>query len=129
MPIEPGLTARRSFTVTDDVSADRMGNPGFAVYSTPALVGAFEATAVDAIAAHLDAGKGSVGTYVDVRHLAATPMGMTVTIDAKLIDVDGRRLTFELEARDEMELIGSGKHERFVVDTVKFLAKVAAKAT
>jgi len=127
MSIEPGLAAKRVFAVTEDVSADRMGNPGFHVYSTPAMIGAFEATAVDAIAAHLDAGMGSVGTLVDIRHLAATPMGMTVTIEAKLVEVDGRRLVFAVEAHDEREQIGSGKHERFIVGTEKFLAKVAAK--
>ena len=80
------------------------------------------------MAPHLDAGEGSVGTHVDVSHLAATPPGMTVTVDAECVEVSGRKVVFKVSAHDGMDLIGEGRHERVVVAWDRFNAKVAEKA-
>jgi fluoroacetyl-CoA thioesterase len=129
MPLTVGLTAETDVVIEDDLTADRMGNPGFKVLSTPALVQLFEAASIQAIAPHQDVPlTGSVGTRTEVEHIAATPIGMHVHCTAKVVNVDGRRVSFALEAHDEKELIGKGTHERFLVDPVKFLARVEVKA-
>jgi fluoroacetyl-CoA thioesterase len=114
--------------VTPEVTADRYGNPGVAVFATPALIGLLEETAIGCIAPTLTEGQASVGTRVDVQHLAATPVGLKVTAHAELIEVDGRRLVFKVEARDERESIATGTHERFIVNSMqKFLARAQEK--
>jgi len=123
------LTAETDIVVEDHLTADRMGNPGFKVLSTPALVQLFEAASIRAIAPHRDLPlSGSVGMRIEVEHVAATPIGMHVRCTAKVVNVDGRRVSFTLEAHDEKELIGKGTHERFLVDPAKFLARVEVKA-
>jgi fluoroacetyl-CoA thioesterase len=77
---------------------------------------------------HLDAGEGSLGVHVDVSHLAATPPGLTVTVDAEVTAVDGKRVSFKVKAHDGVDLIGEGRHERFVVAWDRFNARVAEKA-
>ena len=129
MPLTEGLTAETDVVVEDHLTADRMGNPGFKVLSTPALVQLFEAASIQAIAPHQDVPlTGSVGMRIEVEHVAATPIGMHVRCAAKVVNVDGRRVSFTLEAHDEKELIGKGTHERFLVDPAKFLARVEVKA-
>ena len=129
MPLSAGLTAETEVVVEDHLTADRMGNPGFKVLSTPALVQLFEAASIRAIAPHRDLPlSGSVGMRIEVEHVAATPIGMHVRCTAKVVNVDGRRVSFTLEAHDEKELIGKGTHERFLVDPAKFLARVEVKA-
>ena len=124
MPLTAGLTAETDVVVEDHLTADRLGNPGFKVLSTPALV--FEAASIQAIAPHQDAPlTGSVGTRIEVEHIAATPIGMHVRCTAKVVNVDGRRVSFTLEAHDEKEL---RTHERVLVDPAKFLARVEVKA-
>ena len=128
MPLTAGLTAETDVVVEDYLTADRLGNPGFKVLSTPALVQLFEAASIQAIAPHQDAPlTGSVGTRIEVEHIAATPIGMHVRCTAK-VNVDGRRVSFAPEAHDEKELIGKGTHERVLVDPAKFLARVEVKA-
>ncbi len=128
MSLAPGLNVEEKLVVDKSTTADRMGNPGFNVFSTPALVQLFETTAIRLIASHLEQHQGSVGTRVDVAHLGATPVGMIVRCHAELVEVDGKRLTFKLNAYDEKDLIGTGTHERFIVDVSKFLSRVEAKA-
>jgi fluoroacetyl-CoA thioesterase len=129
MPLTEGLTAETDVVVEDHLTADRMGNPGFKVLSTPALVQLFEAASIQAIASHQDLPlSGSVGMRIEVEHVAATPIGMHVRCTAKVVNVDGRRVSFTLEAHDEKELIGKGTHQRFLVDPAKFLARIEAKA-
>ena len=129
MPLTAGLTAETDVVVEDHLTADRLGNPGFKVLSTPALVQLFEAASIQAIAPHQDLPlSGSVGMRIEVEHIAATPIGMHVRCTAKVVNVDGRRVSFALEAHDEKELIGKGTHERFLVDPAKFLARVEVKA-
>ena len=97
------------------------------VFGTPALVGLMEGAAVQALAGRLPPGQTSVGGRIDVRHLAATPVGMRVRARAVLLEVAGRRLTFRVEAWDEIERIGEASHERFVVDEAQFVARAQAK--
>ena len=98
-----------------------------AVFGTPALVALMERAAVDAVTPHLPPGKTSVGGRIDVRHLAATPVGMRVRARAELVEIEGRRLVFSVEAWDEVEQVGEATHERFVVDEERFAAKADAK--
>ena len=99
------------------------------VFSTPALVGLMESAAVKALAGLLDPGQTTVGARIDVRHLAATPVGMKVRTRAELTSVEGRKLVFKIQAWDEVELIGEADHDRFVIDEARFVAKVGQKAT
>jgi fluoroacetyl-CoA thioesterase len=99
------------------------------VLATGYMVGLMEWTCIQCVNPHLDwPREQAVGTHVDLSHTAATPAGMEVTIRVRLIEVDGRKLTFEIEARDERDVISTGRHERFVVDAERFNAKVAQKA-
>jgi fluoroacetyl-CoA thioesterase len=125
--ILPGLSAELEHVVTADDTASRWGSGLVPVFSTPALVGLMESAAVRALEGNLQPGQTSVGTHIDVRHLAATPVGMKVRTKAGLTAVDGRKLVFKIQAWDDVELIGEADHERFVVDEAKFVARVRAK--
>ena len=104
-----------------------MGSGTLKVFATPAMVALMEETAWKSVAEHLDQGEGTVGTALDIRHTAATPLGMTVTCESELTAVDGRKLTFHVIARDETGVIGEGEHQRFVVNNEKFQAKADSK--
>ncbi len=126
-PLAPGLAGQASVTVSADLTAAALGSGNVSAFSTPALIALMEGAAVAALEGRLPAEQTSVGTRLDVRHLAATPVGMTVRAAATLTDVDGRRLVFAVEAHDDVEQVGAGTHERFVVDRARFEARVAAK--
>ena len=128
MAIEPGLVGVVEVVVQAADTADALGNKGVHVLATPRLVALLELAAIRAVEAHLPPGAGTVGTRIDVRHLAATPVGMRATIRATLREVDGRRLVFDIEGRDEAERIVEGTHERFQIDQAKFLARIATKS-
>ena len=127
MAIEPGLVGVIEVVVQPADTADALGNKGVHVLATPRLVGLLELAAIRAVEAGLPAGAGTVGTRIDIRHLAATPVGMRATIRATLREVDGRRFVFDIEGHDEAERIVEGTHERFQIDPARFLARVAAK--
>ena len=97
------------------------------VFATGFMIVLMEWACGELLAAHLDAGEGSVGVHVNVSHLAATPPGMTVTVDVECVEIVGQRVAFSVKAHDGMDLIGEGRHERFVVEWDKFNAGVAAK--
>jgi predicted thioesterase len=122
-----GLIGEVQHLVIEADTAERWGSGLAPVFSTPALVGLMESAAVKALEGTIAAGQTSVGTRIDVHHLAATPVGMTVRARAELIGVDGRKLTFKVQAWDEVELIGEADHERFIVDEARFLARVKEK--
>ena len=122
-----GLNAEITLTVTDSDTAAKWGSGLVPVFGTPSLVGLMEAAAVRALDGHLPEGQTTVGGHIDVRHLAATPVGTQVRARAKLTSIDGRKLTFHIEAWDEVEKIGEALHERFVIDTEKFVARTQAK--
>ena len=124
----PGLIAELKQTVTDADTASKWGSGLIPVFSTPALVGLMESTAVAALSGHLSPGQTTVGGHIDVHHLAATPVGMQVRTRAELVAVEGRKLVFKIQVWDDVELIGEADHERFVIDQAKFLGRVQAKA-
>ncbi len=100
------------------------------VFATGFLVGFLEWACIKAVNPHLDwPSEQTVGTHIDVSHLAATPPGLEVTAKVKLVEVDGRRLLFEVEAHDGVDLISRGKHERFIINKEKFDAKMKEKAS
>ena len=125
--LQPGLTGRASVTVTEQLTAAALGSGNVNVFSTPALIALLEAAAIDALKGHLPDGQTSVGTALNVKHLAATPVGMVVTATATLDAIDGRRLVFTVSASDEVERIGEGTHERFIVNQERFESKVREK--
>ena len=127
MTIEAGLVGEVEIVVAPADTAAALGNAGVDVLATPRLVALLELAAIRAVEARLPSGAGTVGTRIDVRHLAATPVGMRATIRATLREVDGRRLVFDIEGHDETERIVEGTHERFQIDLARFLARVAAK--
>lgn len=123
-----GIKGRQELKVSEEYSAVAMGSGTLSVFATPAMVALMEKTAWMSVADHLEEGMGSVGTLLDIKHLAATPIGMKVYCESELVEMDGRRLTFSLKAFDERGLIGEGRHERFVVDNLKFQQKTDAKS-
>jgi fluoroacetyl-CoA thioesterase len=122
-----GLTAEIEYIVTEADTASRMGSGLVTVFSTPAMVGLMESAAVEALNGHLPPGQTTVGGHIDVRHLAATPVGMKVHARAELIAVEGRKLVFKVQVWDEVELIGEADHDRFLIDEARFMAGVQAK--
>jgi fluoroacetyl-CoA thioesterase len=123
----PGLMGEVETVVTEADTAVRLGSGTVPVLGTPALVGLMENAAVRALADHLSPGRTSVGGRINVRHLAATPVGMRVRVRAELLEVEGHRLVFHVEAWDAVERIGEATHERFVIDEARFVAKAQAK--
>lgn len=126
--IQPGLSGEQVTTVTADLTAWHLGSGGVEVYATPAMIALMEAAAVAAIDHLLPPGQVSVGTAVDVRHLAATPLGERVRARAEIAAVEGRKLTLRVQAWDEHELIGEGTHTRFVIDVARFEHRLREKA-
>lgn len=122
-----GTIGEAAVTVTADNTAERFGNKGAAVFATPLLVALMEQAAIAAVKPYLADGEGSVGTRVEISHLAATPVGMTVRARAELVEIAGKKLTFAVEAFDDREKVGEGRHERYIIDNAKFMARVAAK--
>lgn len=123
-----GLKGHLEQTVTEEVTADRIGSGLVKVFATPMMIALIEQTCNESVVPYLEPGQGTVGTHVDVSHCAATPVGMRVWCDSELVEVDRRRLVFDVKAYDECGLIGEGRHERFIIDSAKFQAKIDAKA-
>ncbi|WP_041917265.1 thioesterase family protein [Desulfitobacterium dehalogenans] len=121
-----GLKGRAEKIVDQTNTAKTMGSGSLDVLATPALVAMMEEAAVRAL--NLAEGQSSVGVSLNIKHTAATPLGMKVWADAELIEIDRRRLVFQIEAYDEKELIGSGTHERFIIDVEKFMTKTQSKS-
>lgn len=127
MSLSPGLRTEAKMAVTPDNCAQAVGSGAVEVFATPMMIALMEQAAARAVEPHLAEGETTVGTRVDVQHLAATPPGMTVRATAVLERVDGRRLVFRVEAFDDREQIGSGTHERFIVRAAKFLQRAREK--
>ena len=122
-----GLVGEATVVVAPENTARHMGSGTVAVFATPEMVRLMERAAVNGLAPYLAPGQQSVGAMVNVKHLAATPLGATVTARAELLSVDGRRLLFKVSAHDGVDLIGEGMHERALIDLAKFEQRVAAK--
>ena len=125
--VEPGIELERKIVVSEEDSITFLGADVKPSLATPAMIARMEITAHDAVQPHLADGQDTVGTRVNVEHLAATPLGAEVTYGAKLTAVDGRRLTFDVEASDEREVVGRGTHERFIIDVERFAAGLRKK--
>lgn len=126
--ITTGIKGHLERIVTEEVTAARIGSGLVKVFATPMMIALIEQTCYESVSPFLEEGQGTVGTLVNVTHSAATPVGMRVWCDSELVEVDRRRLVFEVKAYDECGLIGEGRHERFVIDSAKFQAKIDAKA-
>jgi fluoroacetyl-CoA thioesterase len=122
-----GLRHSRSVKVTDDMTPAHLRSEPIRVLSTPDMIRLIEQTAIEAVAPCLAPGQATVGTRVDVAHLAATPVGMTVTISVELVEIDRRRLGFLVEVRDELDEAGKGTHERFIVDAAQRMPRLQDK--
>ena len=125
--LETGIKGHKELMVTPDKTAKAMGSGALDVFATPCMIALMENTAFESVQAELEEGCGTVGTALNVKHVAATPVGMKVTCDTELIKVDGRALTFLVKAYDACGLIGEGEHERFIISEEKFQAKTEAK--
>lgn len=123
-----GLKARVDMTVEYKDTAKAVASGLAEVFATPSMIALMENAAYTAVQPRLPEGTSTVGTRIDARHLAATPVGFRVWAKATLADVDGRKLTFDITAYDETEKIGEARHERFVIDESKFLSRAEAKA-
>ena len=123
----PGLRGEASLLVGEEHTAPRVGSGAVHVLATPVMINLFEAAALAAVESRLPRGHQSLGTVLNVRHIAATPVGMRVIASATVERVEGRTIHFRVEARDERDLIGDGTHERVVVNVAKFDARVQQK--
>ncbi|GAB4575114.1 MAG: thioesterase family protein [Anaerolineae bacterium] len=126
--LTPGVSATVTWQVSEAMTASQVGSGLVRVFSTPMLVALMESAAVEAIAPYLEQEETSVGIRIDVQHLAATPVGLAVSSRATLTQVEGRKLTFEIEAWDDVEPIGRAVHERFIVNRARFEARANGKA-
>lgn len=125
--MEIGIQGSMSVVVTEELTAAQVGSGLLPVYATPAMIALMENTACQSVAPYLEEGQGTVGTLMNVKHLAATPVGMTVRCETELIAVDRRRLVFAVRAYDDCDCIGEGVHERFIIDNARFMEKTQAK--
>lgn len=127
MDIPVGLVSEIVHRVDDEDTAATYGSGLVPVLSTPHLIALMEGASQAAIAPHLSEEQTAVGVHVDMKHLAATPVGMEIRVRAELVAVDGRRLSFRVEAWDAAEKIGEADHQRFVIETERFLRRMAEK--
>jgi fluoroacetyl-CoA thioesterase len=125
--LEVGLTHVAKVIVTDEMTPAHLRSEPLRVLSTPNMIGLIERTAIEAVQPYLAPGQATVGTRVDVAHLAGTLVGMTITITVELTAIDRRKLTFKVEVRDELDEAGKGTHERFIVDASQRLPRLEEK--
>ncbi len=125
--LRPGLTGCAELIVGEEHTAPRVGSGLVHVLATPVMINLFEAAALDAVDKHLPDGYQSLGTVLNVRHIAATPVGMKVRAAAEIVKVEGRTVFLKVKAEDEKDLIGDGLHERVVVNVEKFSLRLQAK--
>jgi len=121
-----GLSTKKELMVDEARCIGFMGKEGM-VYATPRMVSDVEYACRDFLLQHLDPGQDSVGTHVSIDHLAATPMGLKVTIEAQIAEIDRRKVVFSFSVKDPIEEVGRGSHVRFVVETAKTRERLAAK--
>ncbi|HEX7075405.1 MAG TPA: thioesterase family protein [Hyphomicrobiaceae bacterium] len=125
--LHPGLTGTSTLRVAPEHTAPHVGSGRVAVLATPVMINVIEAAALNAVEHLLPEGHQSLGIHLDVRHFAATPVGLLVTATAEVIAVEGRTITFRVEARDECEAIGEGTHQRVIVNVARFDERVQRK--
>lgn len=125
--LKVGLKGEARTEVTAEKTANRLASGVVEVYATPQMIGLMEQAASDSVQPHLAPGQSTVGTLVNVTHIAATPIGNHVRAEAELIEIDGHRLVFAVSAYDDSEKIGEGRHERFLIEDARFLNRVGKK--
>lgn len=125
--LQAGIKGRVELTVTKDKCAGALGSGELDVFATPAMIALMEETAWKSVVSYLQPGEGTVGTALEVRHLAATPIGLRVWCETELTLVDRRRLLFNVKVYDPFGLVGEGTHERFVIQYEKFMKKANEK--
>ena len=125
--LEKGIKGVQTETVTDDKTAAAVGSGGLEVYATPSMIALMEKTALLSVEKELDEGMTTVGTKIDIIHTSASPVGSVITCESLLTEIDRRRLVFSVTAFDDSGEIGKGTHERFIVDSTKFMEKTASK--
>lgn len=125
--LKKGLLGREQAIVSHSNSALSMGSGSLEVFSTPSMIALMESAAAGSVKAHLEPGKTTVGVSIDAKHLSATPLGMTITCESELLEVDGKRLVFKITAFDKCGIIGTATHERMIVDAKRFMEKAASK--
>lgn len=126
--LKAGIKGRQEVMVTEDNSASALGSGLLEVFATPAMAALIEKTAWMSVDPYMNDGEGTVGTVLNIKHMAATPVGMRVWCESELIEVDKRRLLFRVEVFDATGKVGEGEHERFVINNEKFMAKAQKKA-
>ncbi len=125
--LKPGLTGAAEIVVGTRDTAPHVGSGKIGVLATPIMVNLMEAAALQAVERLLPPGYQTVGTHLDVKHFAATPVGLRVRAEARLVKVDGRTLTFRIQAKDEREPIGEGDHERLIINVERFDQRMQRK--
>ena len=127
--LKTGIKNAATITVGESDTAREMKSGELDVFATPSMIALMENTAYMSVAPCLEPGQGTVGTSINVKHLAATPVGMKVTCESELVEIDGRILRFRITCHDEKDLIGTGEHERYIITNDRFFLKCSAKKT
>lgn len=125
--MEVGILGEKKEVVTEEKAADHLGSGLLRVYATPAMVALMEATCLESVADEIGPDNDTVGIAIDVKHLAASPVGGEITCKSELVEIDRKRLVFHVEAFDRHEKIGEGTHQRFIINPKKFMEKAQAK--
>ena len=120
--LEAGVTGLKEITVTEEMTAERVGSGLLPVYATPCMSALMENTAAMSVQPLVGPGEGTVGTSIDIKHVKATPVGMRVRCESLLKEVNGKKLIFEVHVYDEKGLIGTGTHKRAVIDNERFMS-------
>ena len=123
--MEAGIKNEKSIVVTDEVTASKVGSGLLPVYATPSMIALMEGTCAESVQPYLPAGEGTVGVAVDIKHIAATPVGMTVRCESLLKEVNGKKLVFEVNVYDEKGLVGTGIHKRAIINNEAFMARLS----
>lgn len=125
--LKPGITGTAEDTVTEERTAASMGSGGLRVYATPRMTAMMEYTAWSSVEPYMEDGMGTVGTRLEISHVAASPVGAEIRYESELTEFDRRRLVFSVRAFDDAGLIGEGIHERFIIDNAKFMSRAESK--
>ena len=123
--MEAGIKNEKSIVVTDEVTASKVGSGLLPVYATPSMIALMEGTCAESVQPYLAEGEGTVGVAVDIKHIAATPVGMTVRCESLLKEVNGKKLVFEVNVYDEKGLVGTGIHKRSIINNEAFMARLS----
>ena len=123
--MEAGIKNEKSIVVTDEVTASKVGSGLLPVYATPSMIALMEGTCAESVQPYLAEGEGTVGVAVDIKHIAATPVGMTVRCESLLKEVNGKKLVFEVNVYDEKGLVGTGIHKRAIINNEAFMSRLS----